>query len=300
MTYVKRETALPGLNILTEGPGGTGKTTAIHTAVDLKKDDGSPRYEVFYLGLEPGMESLIGWYTERKLPIPDNLHWRYIPMGAGDLESMIDAAEKINSWNLEMLAKQQDPNKGKYNMAINFLKALNGFEDERTGENFGRVLDWGTDRILAMDGLTGLSRASMSMVVGGKPVRSQSDWGIAMDQVEKYLLYLTDSCRCHFLLNAHVEREPDQVLGGVKITTGTLGQKLAPKIPPMFSDVILCVRDGSTWVWDTANTQADLKTRNLPISSKIPQDFKTIFDKWEARNAAAEVVATNKDMRPGS
>jgi len=270
-----------GVNVIVMGESGTGKTTALHTIVDLKKEDGSPRYEVFYQGLEPGMESLVGYYTRAGKPLPPNLHWNYTPMTVGDLESIIDAAEKINTWNLEMLAKQQDPNKATYNMAIKFLKNLNGFIDERTGTNFGRVLDWDASRVLCLDGLTGLSRAAMSMVVGGKPVRSQSDWGIAMDQVEKYLLYLTDSCRCHFVALAHIEREVDQVVGGTKITVGTLGQKLAPKIPPMFSDVIMAVRDGTAWTWDTVDSRAVLKTRNLRYAAKLPQDFGPIFASWE-------------------
>ena len=128
----------------------------------------------------------------------------------------------------------------------------------------------------------------MSMVVGGKPVRSQSDWGIAMDQVEKLLLYLTDSCRCHLILLAHIERETDQVLGGSKITVGTLGQKLAPKIPPMFSDVILTERENTSWNWNTAHAQADLKTRNLPYAAKLPSDFGKIFGTWEAGSKASD------------
>lgn len=283
--------SLPGVNTLLEGPSGTGKTYSIGTLVDLKNPDDSPKYEVFYQGLEPGMESLIGYWTTRKLPVPPNLHWNYISMGATDLDAMIDAAEKINTWNLEMLAKQQDAHKSKYNMYIQLMKNLNGFKDERTGQDYGRVLDWGTDRVLVCDGLTGLSRACMSMVVGGKPVRSQSDWGIAMDQVEKLLLYLTDSCRCHFVLLAHIERETDQVLGGSKITVGTLGQKLAPKIPPMFSDVILTEREATAWVWNTAHAQADLKTRNLPYQPKITPGFKQIFDSWEARDLAGSITS---------
>jgi hypothetical protein len=123
----------------------------------------------------------------------------------------------------------------------------------------------------------------MSLVVGGKPVKSQSDWGIAQDQVEKLLRMLCDNCDCHFILLAHVERETDAVLGGVKLMVSTLGAKLAPKIPAMFSDVILTVRQGTKFLWDTGNTQADLKTRNLPIKSDIEPTFAQIIAKWKAR-----------------
>jgi hypothetical protein len=123
--------------------------------------------------------------------------------------------------------------------------------------------------------------------VGGKAVRNQSDWGIAQDQVEKLVRMLCDNCPCHFVLLAHVERETDLVLGGVKLMVSTLGKALAPKLPAMFSDVILTERSGDKWSWNTASTMADVKTRNLPIASGIDPTFKTIFDKWKNRNATA-------------
>jgi hypothetical protein len=137
--------------------------------------------------------------------------------------------------------------------------------------------------VLVIDGMTGLSRAAMALVVGGKPVKSQPDWGIAQDQVEKLVRMLCDGCPCHFVLISHVERETDLILGGVKLTTSTLGKALAPKIPAMFSDVILTVRMGDKWTWDTSNPQADLKTRNLAIKADIPPDFKQIIEKWRSR-----------------
>jgi hypothetical protein len=122
----------------------------------------------------------------------------------------------------------------------------------------------------------------MSLVVGGKPVKSQADWGIAQDQIEKLVRMWTDGCPCHFVLTAHVERELD-AMGQSKLTVSTLGRALAPKIPPMFSDVILTVREGSKFTWSTANSMVDLKTRSLQIADGIPPSFVAIFDKWQAR-----------------
>ena len=122
--------------------------------------------------------------------------------------------------------------------------------------------------------------------MGGKPVKSQADWGIAQDQIEKLIRQLTDGCRCHFVLTAHVEREVDQVFGGVKVTVSTLGRALAPKIPPMFSDVVLSYREGTKFFWSTANPQADLKARNLPIADGLAQDFKPIIEKWVSRGGS--------------
>lgn len=270
---------LPGLNVLLMGPSGTGKTYIIGTLVDLG-------VEVFYLALESGMESLLGYWKDRGLPIPPNLHWHKVVAPVADFTQMISNAKNINTLNLDSLAKMVDPNKSKHNQFISLLTALNDFPDDRTGEKYGPVNLWDQSRFLVVDGATGISGCAMSLVVGGKAVRSQSDWGIAQDQVEKLVRMLCDNCSCHFVLLAHVERETDLVLGGVKLMVSTLGKALAPKLPAMFSDVILCERNGDKWTWNTASTMADVKTRNLPIASGIEPTFKSIVDKWLKRNSA--------------
>jgi len=141
---------------------------------------------------------------------------------------------------------------------------------------------WGTDKVFVIDALVGINTCVMSMVVGTKPVVSPGEWQVGMQHVEKFIKKLV-SMRCHFILISHIEREIDEVEGGTKITVGTLGRKLAPKLPPMFGDVILAQRQGAKWHWSTANAQADLKTRNLPYAEGIPPDFGAIIRKWESR-----------------
>lgn len=276
---------LPGFNVLIMGPAGTGKTHSIGTLVDSG-------LEVFYLALEPGLESLLGYYTDAGKPIPANLHWHTLKAPKASFADLLDSATKINQLSLESLAKMADPNRGKHNQFLELLSALNNFPDDRSGQKFGPVNEWDTTRVLVIDGLAGINKAAMSLVIGGKPVKNQSDWGIAQDQVEKILRMICDSCPCHFVLLAHVERETDAILGGVKLMVSTLGKALAPKIPAMFSDVILSTRQGSKFTWDTANVQADLKTRNLPIKGDIVPEFKQIVEKWRARAASgiAEVL----------
>lgn len=272
----QEQSLLQGVNVLLQGPTGVGKTFALGTLVDTG-------LEVFYVGFESGIESLLGYWTDRGKPVPANLHWHQMRSSDYGFESMIKSATDINTYTNEALTKIQDPNKQKHNQFITFLKLLNNFEDQRTGKAFGGVDKWGPDRCLAIDALTGINSAVMSLVVGAKPIRSFTDWGIAMDQIERLLLQLSQGCKCHFVLIAHVERETDQTFGGVKITVGTLGQKLAPKIPPMFSDVILAYRQGKEFSWSTINPMADLKTRNLPLSDKIEPSFKNIIEKWQSR-----------------
>lgn len=271
---------LPGFNCMLMGPAGSGKTHAIGTLVDAG-------VEVFYLALEPGLESLLGYWADSGKPVPTNLHWHTLKAPDTSFLDMLDTATKVNTFSLEMLSKMTDPHKSRHNQYLELFKTLNDFEDQRDGKKFGAVNTWGTDRCLVIDSLTGLNNAALSLVIGGKPVRSQSDWGIAQQQLEGLLRKLCDGCSCHFVLLAHVERESDLVLGGVKLMASTLGKALAPKIPAMFSDVILTVRQGDKWTWDTANVMADLKTRNLPIKSDNPPSFAPVVAKWRARAATA-------------
>ena len=272
---------LAGVNILIEGPTGTGKTTALKTIADSG-------IELFCLFTESGMESLMGAWTDYGKEVPPNVHWHVLKKNLATFSVLADSATKVNTLPLEALAKLQDPDRGKHNQFIEFLRALADFEDHRTGKRYGSVDSWGTGRCIAIDSLTGINPIALSLVVGGKPVKSQSDWGIAQDQIEKLLRQLCDGCRCHFVLTAHVEREVDQVFGGVKVTVSTLGRALAPKIPPMFSDVVLSYREGTNFLWSTDNPQADLKARNLPIKSGIPQNFAQIFEKWKSRGGVIE------------
>ena len=274
------KSTLAGVNVTLMGPSGTGKTHSIGTLVDTGM-------EVFYLALEPGLESLLGYYTDKGKPIPDNLHWHTLDAPKASFTELIDSAKKINTLSFESITKMQDPNRSKHNQFIGLLEALNNFPDDRTGKTFGPVNEWTPSRALVMDGLTGLNNAAMAMVIGGKPDKNQADWGVAQDQIYKILSLLCASCDCHFILIAHVERETDQVLGGVKITISTLGKALAPKLPVMFSDVILTVRQADKWFWDTASMMADVKTRNLPILSTNQPTFATIIAKWKARGGVA-------------
>ena len=58
---------LPGVNVLLMGPAGTGKTHSLGTLADAG-------VELFYLGLEPGLESLLGYWTDKGLEVPPNVH----------------------------------------------------------------------------------------------------------------------------------------------------------------------------------------------------------------------------------
>lgn len=248
------------------GPSGTGKTTSLKTLIDC----GITPYVIF---TEPGMEVL------GDLPL-DKVHWHHVKAADQSWAELIDFANKVNQFTFEALTKIGGVNKAGHQQIQDILKACNRFVCDRTGEDFGDVSTWNTDRCLVVDSLTGLSSMAMGLVVGNKPVRSLPDWGVAQNALE-FILGKLNSLHCSFVLIAHIERETDEVLGGIKLMPSTLGRKLAPKIPLPMSDVILTVRNGTTWTWSTANPQADLKTRNLAIAENLPPSFKPLIESWK-------------------
>lgn len=276
---------LPGVKVMLMGPSGTGKTHAIGTLADLG-------YKVFYFAYEQGTESLIGYFSDAGKPVPANLHICTVQAPNASFMEMADAVKYANTLTYDSLIKQSDPNRSKYNQLENFLRSFNAVKDDN-GEVHGSVESWDESYVLVIDGLTGLCSSAMQACVGGKFARDQKDWGMAQNMVENILRKITKDCRCHFVLISHVERETDPNGGGLKLMASALGRALAPKLPAMFSDVILTKRLGKEWFWDTEDTTADLKTRNLPIGGKLPPHFGPIMDRWKQRAAAHETASKN-------
>lgn len=273
-------TALDGFKTIIMGAAGSGKTTSIGTLVDTGM-------EVFYLPLEQGAQSLIGYWTRRGLPVPPNLHIHALQQQQASFLDIAEAAKKTNTLPHDAVMKMIDPRRSKYDGYIKLLTALNGFVDQRTGQVFEPADQWGTDRALVIDGNTGLSDFAMQLVIGGKSERTQTDWGVAQGYVMSLIKKLCDGCRCSFVLIAHVEREVDVVQGGVKLMVSTLGKAIAPIIPSKFNDVVLTKRAVDKFEWSTAESTADVKNGYLPISAHLAPDFALIVNEWKLRNEAA-------------
>lgn len=266
---VTQVSQVPGPKILLIGPIGGGKTYSIRTLIEAGLKVGA----VF---TEPGMEGVSDIPT-------DKLAWHYIAPSAPDWKDMIDSAKQINTLPFKMLAELSDINKKKYTEFIDLLNCLSNFKDDRTGTVLGPVDDWGHDRVLFLDSLSGINIMAMNLMVGSKPVKSMADWGVAMDNLERFITRLTTSLTCPVVLTAHPERETDEVAGGANIMASTLGKKLAPKIPRFFSDVIYVTRNKGDFYWSTSMTGADLKTRNLPLGEKLTPSFVPLFAEWRKR-----------------
>lgn len=261
---------IPGPKVLLIGDSGTGKTHAIRTLFDAGIE------EVFCVFTEPGME-VISDIPEGKLM------WKYLAPTRVSWKTLRDQANKVNTLPYKTLAEMSDMDKRKYNQFVQLYDLLSNFRDDRTGKTYGAVDTWGTNRALVIDSLSGINLMAMKLVVGGKPVRSQPDWMIAMDNVETLITQLTTGVWATVVVLAHVEREVDEITGGSTIMVSSLGRKLAPKIPRFFSDCAQTIRNGKDFVWTTAASNVAVKSRNLPIANNMQPTFTRVFDTWKKR-----------------
>jgi hypothetical protein len=250
-------------NTMILGPVGTGKSTSLKTLLDCGK-------EVFLLATEPGVETIFA-DTD-----PERFHWHYIPPANPDWDVMIRAARNINTMPLDALLKSTG-SRSEYQQFVEVLECCANFKCDRTEKSYGSVDMWGDDKVFGIDSLSGISVMAMDLVAGNKPAKSMSDWGIAMDNLERFITKCCCDTKCSFVLTGHVDREVDEVTGGTKIMASTLGRKLAPKLPRFFDEVVFATRQGNKFYWSTTEMGVDLKMRRLPIRDEMPPTFKLIF-----------------------
>ena len=259
---------LPGVKELLLGPVGVGKTAAIATWLEV----GIRPYCIF---TEPSFEVL----GDQKFGnVLSKIEFDYLPPAATDFADMLESARLINTLTMKGLSNLDDIKKTKYQEFMKLISLLNDHQVDK----------WGTDRVVVLDSLSGLNIMAMNLVVGSKPVKSMADWGIAMDNLERIVQKLCTGLHCHFMMTAHAEIEKDEVTGQTYIMAGTLGRKLAPKIPRYFSDVIYAKRQGTNFSWSTVEMGADLKARNLPYAADLKPSFVPVINEWKKRGGIIE------------
>ncbi len=260
-----------GLKAILMGDIGTGKTFSIKTIPD--------KYEIFLLATEPGFAVI------QEDP---KLHIAYIPPAPRGWGALRETGEKINTMNNEGLQKLKAVNPEDYRQFLEMIELLNNYTDQRTGEEFGDVCDWDTNRVLVIDSLTGLSKMARRLKVGGKALLTQPDYGAIMGVLELLIDQISLTVRCHVLLLAHVTRERNEIDGSVHIMVSTIGQKLAPTIPDFFDDCVFAERHKKEFTWSTADSDAVTKARHLPIQDNMAPDWGPAFKRWEELSGGKE------------
>lgn len=269
-----RKSKIPGFHCLLEGHSGSGKTTSLRTLVE---DCG---LELFTFFTEP-MQGMIS-----DLP---NTHYKVFrdQKSEDPWQEIYDMGVKVNSFGPDSLQKSSGANSNQKQF-LDIVNSLNDFVCDCHGESFGAVDEWGTNRVLALDGLTKFSAYVRGLHVGTKTVLTQPEWGVGMYVIEHFFDKLLDQCWCHIVVIAHLEYEKDENTNSMVYFPITLGRKLGPKLPPKFNDAIVCERNGANFVWNAAPTGVIARAGFLPLEAKLPPTFKTIIDEWKARGGVIE------------
>ena len=278
-----------GTNTLLIGEVGSGKTTALPTfiAAGLKRD--IPLKLAVVITEPGGVESLLDGMKlhapkgHDTLPL-DRLHYAYIPPTSQDWNALIDMARRINLMGYKDLAEQKAGlSKDKHRQFLDLLAILSNFKNQH-GQELGPVDDFDSSWLLAIDSLSGINNMAKTLHVGLKPAMHQGEWQVTMSTVEAFVNQLICATKCFTCLTGHVEKEMDEVVGKPQFMPSFLGRKLAPKVPRLFSDVILQVKDGDKFKWSTIRRDySSLKARNLNLSDSLRPTFDLIVDSWLKR-----------------
>lgn len=265
------------------GPSGTGKTRSIVTLLQAG-------VEVFMLATEPDAVSVVlDAIAALKLDI-SKFHYHNIKAAHSGIAALLDMAKKVKALDFEGITKLNvGIGKDKQGQFIETLMSIQDFVDDRTGMRYGNVTEWGPERAFVIDSMSGLNHMAWKVVVGLRPTASPGEWNIAQNIIFDLLMELTSTCKCMFIVLAHIEREVDEITGGTKITVSSLGRKLAPRLPPIFSEVILSVRVGKTFTWSNISPQTDLKARTLPWAADQQPDFGPLVRGYRDRIKFAAV-----------
>jgi hypothetical protein len=259
------------------GPGGSGKTTSLVTLL-------SSGLKLRLLGTEPSAAHRVLVEAKKRNISLEGFDWSYISPGVAKWDSLLDSAKLINTLALEDIAKlRQGIAKPDGQMWIKFLQGIASFTSARTGEVLGDATEWGPDCAFAIDGLTGVSSMSRTLTVGLKPTPSSGEWGVMQGNILEVLRKLCSDCRCFFVLIAHVEREMNEITGSANLTVSTLGAKLAPKLPPLFTNVIYAKRLTDKFYWSTADANVDTKAGDLPLNAMMEPSFRPIVESFRQR-----------------
>jgi hypothetical protein len=261
-----------GSKTILMGSTGTGKTHSIMTFLDA----GVTPFCIF---TEPR------WAPLQEHISAGRIHMAYVPPISVGFDELLKKVTRAGDLSWTALAGQtSDPDKSRYARSlINLYSLLVNFTDQE-GKEWGSVSEWGPDRALVLDGLSGLNKIAMQFVCGQPVSKSQPQWGAAMEAELTLISKLCYDTSCFFVLISHLEKALDEVMGGTLIQPLALGRKVAPELPRTFDDVVLARRDNKAFYWSTNDPSVDLKFTYLPNRPDLPPSFKPLVEEWRRRH----------------
>lgn len=275
------DTRLLPPSTLVMGPGGTGKTSSIHTLM-------LEGIHVFMLATEPSAPNrVVSWMKQKGISM-DLFDWYFLSPSVPSWDNLRESAKIINTSTLKEIADMRSgvakPDATRW---MEMIDLLNNFKSQKNGREFGDVVALGPEAAFVIDGFTGMSTMSRNLTVGLKPNPNPGEWGVMQQNLLTVIKKLCADCTCFFVLISHIEREHNEITGIANLTVSTLGAKLAPKIPPEFTNVVYAKRIGEQFFWSTADSGVDTKNGDLPLRSDLEPTFKPIVEAYRERLKSA-------------
>jgi hypothetical protein len=267
-------------NILLQGEINTGKTRCLMTLLANYEDEQGEIHEgaaltPFLISMEPGAAATLG----RNLCPLGGIHHHYIPPGQITWTQSRNYVKIASTVSYENLLKITDPDRSKYTQLLDLYSTCADFICDGCSEEFGPIDEWGEDRAVALDGLTGLTKAARMMWLGARPVIGKNDYQPIQGFIEGFLENFWSGTKCSAILIAHTDRRENELTGISEITINTAGPALVRKLVIKPDEIITTERgERGHYQWNTLSTGNTVnKHRRLPESATLAPDFRQIF-----------------------
>lgn len=258
------------------GDVGQGKTSCIRSLCEHVP-------EVFLLSTDPGWEDILGDIPSSKLKV------HYVPSYDQTMPEYLNMLSELNTMDAKALKEMPGRNKKNYQQLMEMTRVLNKFVDQRTGQDYGDVAQWGPERAIVLDSLSGLTNMAERLLCGDKAFMNWSEIEGAQFAIEQFVNIMCSGTRAMFVMTAHLRKLVDKNTGAVQMLMETTGQAISPKLYKNFSDVIYCHLEMENGVpvgrWDTFSKEVKVKTRNLPLAQGLKADFGPLVQRWKERQA---------------